>query len=124
MNKIMKLVLSFLTFTLVSTSVIAGNSVYLQQDNQEGQSIFIKQDGTNNKVGVSTSYPFIVDGNDLTVIIRQIGDGNKTDWSNHNSFKGDIVLDPFAGTFTTCAVSKKLERISAWPFRTTISCSK
>jgi len=98
MNKIMKLVLSFLTFTLASTSVIAGNSVYLQQDNQEGQSIFIKQDGTNNKVGVSTSYPFIVDGNDLTVIIRQIGDGNKTDWSNHNSFKGDNMTFDYIAT--------------------------
>ena len=26
------------------------------------------------------------------------------------SNKHDLVLDPFAGTFTTCAVSKKLER--------------
>ena len=89
MKKMMKLVLLLcLTIFTVNTS-FAGNSVFIQQDNQEGQSIFIKQDGTNNKFGVSTSYPFIIDGNDLTVIIRQIGDGNKTDWSNHNSFKGD-----------------------------------
>lgn len=29
-----------------------------------------------------------------------------------SSNKGDIVLDPFAGTFTTCAVAQRLERIS------------
>ena len=89
MKKMMKLVL-FLCLTIFTANTsFAGNSVFIQQDNQEGQSIFIKQDGTGNKFGVSTSYPFIIDGNDLTVIIRQIGDGNKTDWSNHNSFKGD-----------------------------------
>ncbi|MEN8220882.1 MAG: DNA methyltransferase, partial [Pseudomonadota bacterium] len=27
-----------------------------------------------------------------------------------SSNKGDIVLDPFSGTFTTCAVAQKLER--------------
>ena len=54
---------------------------FSQQDwIKTGQSIFIKQDGTGNKVGVSTSYPFIIDGNDLTVIIKQIGNSNKTDW--------------------------------------------
>ena len=89
MKKIMKLVLLLcLSIFTVNTSY-AGNSVYLQQDNQEGQSIFIKQDGANNRIGYSTSYPFIVDGNDLTIIIKQIGDGNITDWNHHNSFKGD-----------------------------------
>ena len=29
-----------------------------------------------------------------------------------SSSKGDIVLDPFAGTFTTCAVAKRLDRRS------------
>ena len=29
-----------------------------------------------------------------------------------SSNSGDIVLDPFAGTFTTCAVAQKLERVS------------
>ena len=29
-----------------------------------------------------------------------------------SSNKGDVVLDPFAGSFTTCAVAKRLERIS------------
>ena len=65
MNKIMKLVLSFLLFTLVSTSVVAGNSVFIQQDNQEGQSIFIKQDGTGNYVGLTASNGLLINGNDL-----------------------------------------------------------
>jgi hypothetical protein len=73
----------------------AGNSVYIQQDNQNTNgSIYIKQDGTGNDFGVSTTYPFKIEGANITVIIKQIGNSNKTDWSNHNSFKGsNMTLD-------------------------------
>ena len=91
MKKMMKLVLFLCLSIFTANTSFAGNSVFIQQDNQDGQSIFIKQDGTGNKFGVSTSYPFIIDGNDLTVIIRQIGDNNKTYWSNLNSFKCDNI---------------------------------
>ena len=97
MNKIMKLVLSFLLFTLVSTSVVAGNSVFIQQDNQEGQSVFIKQDGTGNYVGLTASNGLLINGNDLTVIIKQIGDSN-TFANGGLSFKGDTMTFDYTAT--------------------------
>ena len=97
MNKIMKLVLSFLLFTLVSTSVVAGNSVFIQQDNQEGQSVFIKQDGTGNYVGLTASNGLLIDGNDLTVIIKQIGNSN-TFRNGGLSFKGDTMTFDYTAT--------------------------
>jgi hypothetical protein len=75
---------------LTATSCLAGNSVWILQQNQDSDgSIFIKQDGNNNKVGVSTSRPFIIDGNNVTVIIKQIGNYNVTDSNSHLSFKGE-----------------------------------
>lgn len=72
------------------TNSFAGNSVWILQQNQDSDgSIFIKQDGNNNKVGVSTSQPFIIDGNNVTVIIKQIGNYNVTDSNSHLSFKGE-----------------------------------
>ena len=41
------------------TNSFAGNSVYIQQDNQTSAgSVYIKQDGSGNKFGISTSAPF------------------------------------------------------------------
>ena len=97
MNKIMKLVLSFLLFTLISPIVAAGNSVFIQQDNQEGQSIFIKQDGTGNYVGLTTGNGLLIDGNDLTVIIKQIGNSN-TFRNGGLSFMGDTMTFDYTAT--------------------------
>ena len=93
----MNLVLSFLIFTLTSFSAFAGNSVFIQQDNQEGQSIFIKQDGTGNYVGLTASNGLLIDGNDLTVIIKQIGDNN-TFRNGGLSFKGDNMTFDYTST--------------------------
>ena len=87
------------------TNSFAGNSVWIQQDNQDSDgSIFIKQDGTGNTFGYSTSAPFKVNGENITIIIKQIGNNNKTDYSNHLTFYGeDMTLD-----YTATGDSNKL----------------
>ena len=92
------LLLTLILLLATTINCYASNSVYIQQDNQTGQSIFIKQDGTSNKFGVSTSAPFVIDGNNITVIIKQIGNSNTTDWSNHNSFKGTNMTFDYTAT--------------------------
>ena len=92
------LLLTLILLLATTINCYASNSVYIQQDNQTGQSIFIKQDGTSNKFGVSTSAPFVINGNNLTVIIKQIGNSNVTDWSNHNSFKGTNMTFDYTAT--------------------------
>ena len=94
-----KLIMILVTLVTLTSNCWAGNSVWIQQDNQNSNnSIFIKQDGTGNTVGYSTSYPFKIDGENITIIIKQIGDNNKTDWSNHNSFKGDDMTFDYTAT--------------------------
>jgi len=86
----MMMIKTLVILLLTATSCLAGNSVWILQQNQDSDgSIFIKQDGNNNKVGVSTSQPFIIDGNNVTVIIKQIGNYNVTDSNSHLSFKGE-----------------------------------
>ena len=90
-----KIVMAIVILLATLTNSFAGNSVWIQQDNQDSDgSVFIKQDGSNNKVGKSTSAPFVIDGENLTLIIRQIGDSNTTDLSSHLEFKGeDMTID-------------------------------
>ena len=65
-----KMMMILLTLIALTSNCLAGNSVWIQQDNQDSDgSIFIKQDGTGNKVGISDSVPFVIDGENLTVII-------------------------------------------------------
>ena len=81
------------------TNSFAGNSVKIQQDNQTSAgSIFIKQDGTGNKFGVSTSSPFIINGANLTLIIRQIGDNNIATDANHDTFYGSNMTFDYTAT--------------------------
>ena len=87
MKKIMIAIVILLATTIKS---FAGNSVWIQQNNQDSDgSIFIKQDGTGNKVGISTSAPFVIDGENLTLIIKQIGDNNVTSMSSHLELFGE-----------------------------------
>ena len=92
MKKIMIAIVILLATTIKS---FAGNSVWIQQNNQDSDgSVFIKQDGTGNKVGISTSAPFVIDGENLTLIIRQIGDNNVTSMSSHLELFGeDMTVD-------------------------------
>ena len=81
MMKLLILLLSILT-----SSAWAGNSIYISGNDTSGsgsgETIFIKQDGANNKVGTSMSSGsedyFDIHGNNVTVIIKQIGDSNTT----------------------------------------------
>ncbi len=100
-----KLVMSLVILLATVTNCFAGNSVWIQQDNQDSDgSIFIKQDGSGNKVGHSLSYPLKIDGENITVIIKQIGNSNVMDYSNHNHFYGeDMTLD-----YTATGSSNKL----------------
>jgi hypothetical protein len=81
------------------TNSFAGNSVYIQQDNQDSDgSIFIKQDGSGNTVGYSTSYPFKINGENITIIINQIGTSNVSDYSSHQHFYGDDMTFDYKAT--------------------------
>ena len=54
-----KIMMAIVILLATLTNSFAGNSVYIQQDNQTAVgSIYIKQDGTGNKIGISTSSPF------------------------------------------------------------------
>ena len=77
------------------TNSFAGNSVWVKQQNQDKDTtIFIKQDGSGNKVGISANAPLVIDGENLTLIIRQIGKNNLSDLSSHLTFSGeDMTLD-------------------------------
>ena len=81
------------------TNSFAGNSVYIQQDNQNViGDIYIKQDGTGNKFGISTSAPFVIDGPNLTITIKQIGNSNETDDTGDMKFKGSNMTFDYVAT--------------------------
>ena len=92
------LLLTLILLLATTINCYASNSVYITQIGQTGQTIFIKQDGSSNKVGMSTGNPFVIDGNNLTVIIKQIGNSNVTDNSAHLSFKGSNMTFDYTAT--------------------------
>ena len=92
------LLLTLILLLATTINCYAGNTVYLTQIGQTGQDIYIKQDGSGNKVGISTGNPFVIDGNNLTVIIKQIGNSNVTDNSAHLSFKGSNMTFDYTAT--------------------------
>ena len=99
MKLIMTVLLSLLLLPIFQSNSVAGNSVYIQQDNQDvNGSIYIKQDGTGNKFGISTSAPFKIDGSNLTVIIKQLGDNNVTDDTGDIKFKGSNMTFDYIAT--------------------------
>ena len=80
------------------TNSFAGNSVYIQQDNQTSAgSIYIKQDGSGNKFG-SSSANFIINGPNLTLIIKQLGDNNVAVDTNHDTFYGSNMTFDYIAT--------------------------
>mgnify|MGYP000527682631 CR=1 FL=1 len=80
-----KLMMALVILLATTISCWAGNSVYIWQVNQDSDgSIYIKQDGTGNFVGISTSKPFLINGDNLTLIIKQIGNNNIIYNSKHN----------------------------------------
>jgi len=98
------LLLSLILLLATTINCYASNKVFITQIGQTGQDIYIKQDGANNTFGMSSGNPFVIDGNNLTIIIKQIGDSNVTDNSYHLSFKGtNMTLD-----YTATGDSNKL----------------
>ncbi len=94
-----KIVMAIVILLATTINCWAGNSVWIQQDNQDSDgSIFIKQDGTGNTVGYSTTYPFKIDGENITIIIKQIGDSNVSDYSNHQHFYGEDMTFDYTAT--------------------------
>jgi len=94
-----KIMIAIVILLATLTNSFAGNSVYIQQDNQDvNGSIYIKQDGTGNKFGISTSAPFIINGSNLTVIVKQIGDNNIATNSSHDTFYGSNMTFDYIAT--------------------------
>ena len=70
------LLLTLILLLATAINCYASNSVYIKQTDQTGSSIFIKQDGSSNVVGVSSSVPLLIQGNNVDIIIKQIGNSN------------------------------------------------
>ena len=111
MNKIVMAIVILLATTI---NCLAGNSVYIQQDNQNSDgSIFIKQDGSGNKVGISTSSTFNVKGANLTLIIKQLGNSNLATDSNHKSFMGSNMTFDYIATGNSNVLRLDLDDVGA-----------
>ena len=94
-----KIMMTLVILLATLTNSFAGNSVYIQQDNQDkAGSVYIKQDGTGNKFGISTSAPFIINGPNLTLVIKQIGDNNVATNSSHDTFYGSNMTFDYTAT--------------------------
>ena len=94
-----RLIMILVTLVTLTANCWAGNSVYIQQDDQTSAgSIYIKQDGASNSFGISTSAPFMVVGDNLTLIIKQIGNSNVATDSNHDSFYGSNMTFDYIAT--------------------------
>ena len=107
------LLLTLILLLATTINCYASNSVYITQIGQTGQTIFIKQDGSSNKVGMSTGNPFVIDGNNLTVIIKQIGDSNVTDNSYHLSFKGSNMTFDYTATGNSNKLRPDIDDVDA-----------
>ena len=66
------LLLSLILLLATTINCYASNKVFITQIDQEGGSIYIKQDGSSNTFGRSTDNPFVIDGNKITIIIRLV----------------------------------------------------
>ena len=94
-----KIVMVMVILLATTINCWAGNSVYIQQDNQTATgSIYIKQDGASNSFGISTSAPFRIDGPNLTLIVKQVGNSNVATDSNHKSFMGSNMTFDYTAT--------------------------
>ena len=94
-----KIVMAIVILLATLTNSFAGNSVYIQQDNQTSAgSVYIKQDGSGNKFGISTSAPFIINGPNLTITVKQIGDNNVATNSSHDTFYGSNMTFDYIAT--------------------------
>ena len=113
MKKLIMILVTLVTLTLTSNS-LAGNSVYIWQVNQdENGSVYIKQDGASNMVGLSTSYPFLINGPNLKLIIKQIGSSNVAKDSNHRAFMGSNMTFDYIATGSSNVLRLDLDDVGA-----------
>ena len=111
MKQIMIAIVILLATTIKS---FAGNSVYIHQENQNSDgSVFIKQDGSGNKVGISTSSTFNIKGANLTHIIKQLGNSNLATDSNHKSFMGSNMTFDYTATGNSNVLRLDLDDVGA-----------
>ncbi len=109
-----KIVMAIVILLATTINCFAGNSVYIKQDNQDSDgSIFIKQDGSGNKVGISTSSTFNVKGANLTLIIKQLGNSNLATDSNHKSFMGSNMTFDYIATGNSNVLRLDLDDVGA-----------
>ena len=54
------LLLSLILILATAINCYASNSVYIKQTDQTGSSVFIKQDGSSNVVGINTTNPILI----------------------------------------------------------------
>ena len=109
-----KLMMALVILLATTISCWAGNSVYIWQVNQDADgSIYIKQDGTGNSFGISTSSPFLINGDNLTLIIKQIGNNNIATDSNHRSFKGSNMTFDYIATGNSNILRLDLDDVGA-----------
>ena len=92
------LLLSLILLLATAINCYASNKVFITQIDQEGGSVYIKQDGLNNTFGISTDNPFVIDGNKITIIIKQIGNSNETDDTGDMKFKGSNMTFDYVAT--------------------------
>ena len=109
-----KLMMALVILLATTISCWAGNSVYIWQVNQDSDgSIYIKQDGTGNSFGISTSSPFLINGDNLTLIIKQIGNNNIATDSNHRSLKGSNMTFDYIATGNSNILRLDLDDVGA-----------
>ena len=97
-----RLIMILVTLSILASNCWAGNSVYIKQDNQNKLgSVYIKQDGGGNTFGISTSAPFVIDGPNLTISVKQLGDNNATDDTGDMKFKGSNMTFDYIATGNT-----------------------
>ena len=102
------------TLVTLTSNCWAANSVYLWQVNQDSDgSIYIKQDGSGNTVGRNTSNMFQVNGPNLTLIIKQIGNSNVVNDDNHMSFKGEDMTFDYTATGNSNILRVDLDDVGA-----------
>ena len=108
-----KIVMAIVILLATLTNSFAGNSVYIQQDNQTSAgSVYIKQDGSGNKFG-SSSANFIINGPNLTLIIKQLGNSNLATDSNHKSFMGSNMTFDYSATGNSNVLRLDLDDVGA-----------
>ena len=109
-----KLMMALVILLATTINCWAGNSIYIWQVNQDSDgSIYIKQDGSGNSFGISTSKPFLINGDNLTLVIKQIGNNNVVTDSNHRAFMGSNMTFNYIATGSSNILRLDLDDVGA-----------